>query len=286
MRGCKKIAVTVAAMALTACSGGYEPPPSAGPGPNPPISQPPGSGLPPLVSCSNAARPDFGPGPGLPGGIWKGVVTLEPDNNTRHGQGLVTDDGRYWFWVGFDQWVGSFTTSGTSFSGDGIAYSGGSTWSDGSLVTSFDMLGVFAERETLVADWNMGSGNWGCFDVDYDAELYERPSSLADMAGTWQETDDWGLPWQLDIDGEGNFLLQDPYEDCDLSGRIGIIDERFALYEVMDASYACRPDETGFSGLAYTFRSTHASTGQDDVVVLLAHNGEQARRYMFSGRLP
>ncbi len=283
MRAYKLNLLTAAALALAACSGSDEPPPAAGPGPSPTS---PGTGVPPaLVSCSNVARPDFGTGPGLPGGIWQGVISLQPKDTTREVQGLVTDDGRYWFWADHDQWVGSFAASGTTFSGDGIAYSGGSTWSDGSLAASLDILGVFSERETLVADWSMGSGDWGCFAVDYDAELYERPSSLVDMAGTWEEADSWGLTWRLAIDGDGNFLLQNPY-DCDMSGRIGIIDDRFALYEVTDAGFACRPDEARFAGLAYTYRSTQANTEQDDAIVLRTQNGTRSSSYVFWNRLP
>ena len=281
MCGCRWIVVTVAALALAACSGGYEPAPTATPAPNPPTPGAGGAGQPSLVSCSNVARPDFGTEPGLPGGIWNGVVTLEPEGETREVRGLSTDDGRYWFWADFDQWVGSFTASGTTFSGDGIAYSGGSTWSDGSLVTSVDILGVFAERETLIADWNMGSGDWGCFAVDYDADLYERPSSLADVAGTWETSDDWSYLWRLSIDAEGNFAMESPY-DCEFTGRIEIMDERFALYEVTEAGHACRPDEARFSGFAYTYRSIYATDAHDDAIVLRVHNGAAAWGITFS----
>lgn len=275
MRGFQLTFLTAVVVALAACSGGYEPPPAAGPGPNPPTPGVGGTGQPSLVSCSNVARPDFGPGPGLPGGIWKGVVSLQPKDTTREVQGVVTDDGRYWFSSDHDHWVGSFAASGTSFSGTGIAHSGGATWGDGSLETSVDMLGVFAERETLVADWSMGSGDWGCFDVDYDAELYERPSSLADVAGTWETSDSWSLLWRLTVDAQGNFSMQSPY-DCDFTGRIGIIDERFALYEVQDAGYACRPEESRFSGFAFTYRSAYATGAHDDIIVLRVHNGSEA----------
>ena len=293
MRENGKTILAAVVLALAGCSGGSAPPAPAGQdtGTSPPNTSNT-SNEPPFQSCSNFSRPAVGAESGLPGGFWRGVVSLEPNHTTYGVEGLVTEDGRYWFWEGHDQWVGSFAVSGTTFSGDGVAYSGGEAWSDDSLVTPIDSLeGVFADRETLVADWTMASGNWGCFAVDYDAELYENPSAVADIAGTWQFDDDWGFVWRLTIDTEGYFFLEDPYF-CDIAGRIGIIDERFAAYElkdvheVNDSSAVCTLDAPGYSGLAYTYQSAGLPAENNDVIVLRTHTGQRARSYWFYNRLP
>lgn len=207
----------------------------------------------------------------LPGGIWHGIVRHEQPRTTLGSTALVTEDGRFWLGVDYDQFVGTLAITGNTFEGTGVAYSGGSGWKNGRLLTDLTISGTIVERGSISGRWNTASGDNGCFEYAYDRDAYEQPASLAKLAGTWEEKDGWGFTWSLTVDPDGSFVWHNPYF-CDTIGRLALIDDRYSLYEVQDAFDVCATGGSAYTGLAYSYRDQVSSSARE-VIVLRMHDG-------------
>ena len=180
-------------------------------------------------------------------GIWQGTLTNELSKTTEPYNAIVSADGRFHLLsTGHTQMAGTLEVDGNGYTGEGFAESGGTLWNDGTLVSELTVAGAITEREQLSGELVLVSGDAGCFRLDYDADLYERPSSLDLVDGRWIDYDDWSFLWiALDVTPQGALSGLDIY-GCSYSGSMALLDERFNLYAVAlditqstNQSYTC-----------------------------------------------
>lgn len=211
----------------------------------------------------------------LPGGIWRGLLTNELREFNESYMAVIAEDGRFRLQsIGHTQWLGVMATAGATFTGDGFAKSGGTAWNDGTLVSEFSVAGTIRERDSLFGYWTAASGDAGCIDFAYDAELYERPSSLESIEGAWIDYDDWSFAWLgLTINSDGSFTGVNIY-GCDLTGQFALIDDRFNLYEVQSTftqipgpGFSCISGD--YTGFAYLYDTNDGSPPNNRLYVSL-----------------
>lgn len=166
-------------------------------------------------------------------GLWRGTLTNETLKNSEPYTGIVASDGRFHLRSsGHTQLAGTLAVQGDRYTGAGLARSGGLTWHDGTLSSNLVVAGTIAERDTLGGEFTLASGDAGCFQLDYDAKLYERPSALDLIAGRWLDFDDWGWMWlSFDVSAQGDFSADDLY-GCSHAGKFTLVDSGFNLYAV------------------------------------------------------
>jgi len=191
-------------------------------------------------------------------GLWQGTLTNETLKTREPYTGIVAGDGRFRLRsFGHTQLVGTLAVQGDRYNGAGFAHSGGLTWHDGTLSSDLVIAGTIAGRDTLDGEFTLASGDAGCFELDYDANLYERPSSLDLIAGQWLVYDGWGWLWlSFDVSAQGEFSAEDGC-GCSYAGRFRLVDSGFNLYAVdLDITqnavfnYMCSISGN-FEGLAY-----------------------------------
>lgn len=190
------------------------------------------------------------PRDGDPGGLWSGTLVVDGVPGTQDMVGISVADGRFRM-ISVDtggQFVGTVRVSGSSVSGSGKAYApAGTTWRDGSTVTTVSCTGTLAERRSLDGSWSTGAGESGTVSLDYDPD-YEKDSALARVAGTWIVYDDALAPIAtFTIEANGNLFAQNAI-GCTTTGRISLIDARYNVYDVVTTVSGC-PIAGDYTGL-------------------------------------
>lgn len=245
-----------AVLVLQACGGGHE-------AANGSVTRPP----PPPPPTPPSAKA---------GGLWLG--TLEHDNAAEKidAVAMVAEDGRARIVsLGNDTTVESaFAISTAVFQGVGLFYAG---FFDDASATPYTydiyLQGSVDERRSLTMTWASDWDGEGFLKFTYDGDLYEVPSSLEELAGTWTGFDDDSEPWiTLTIDDDGQFAA-DVANGCNPTGRFDLIDERFNLYDVKDVVFDCAAGST-FSGFAYAIGDNASEPG----LFVSLDNGTEALR--------
>lgn len=245
------------AAALTACNSGNDTPPERAVAVSP--SSPPAPPSPwTYRACESTVASSPTDTDAVTDGIWQGSLTNELTKTTEPWAAIVSADGRFHLRSsGYTQMAGTLDVDGNGYTGEGFAKTGGTKWHDGSQVSALTVAGTIAERDRLSGDFVLASGDAGCFEFAYDADLYERPSSLDLIDGRWIDYDDWSFLWiALDVTAEGAITGLDIY-GCSYAGSMVLQDERFNLYAVAldilqrtDDSYTCWGPGS-FEGFAY-----------------------------------
>lgn len=273
------------AAAVAACNGGSDRPPQkvVAASPKPPPAQPSPWTYQPCESGTAGSPADAA---AATDGIWQGSLTNELTKTKTPWSAIVSADGRFHLRsTGHTQMAGTLDVDGNAYTGEGFAETGGATWHDGSQVSTLTVAGTIAERDRLSGDFVLASGDAGCFEFAYDAELYERPSSLDLVAGRWIDYDDWSWLWvALDVTAEGAITGLDIY-GCDYAGAMVLQDERFNLYTVAldimqrtDDSYTCW-GPGGFEGFAYLEDAGDGSIANHFLHLALV-DGDNASRFV------
>jgi len=215
----------------------------------------------PVLNCSSLAvaapAADFD---ALPGGYWSGQFVDETQAVQGEMTAMVGEDGRFQLkayrhndhdlctnWEA--ELAGNMTTVGNSLSGSGriIAVKPGLV--DGTTAADLQIEGVVEERDSLSGTWNASSGDAGCFQLNqYWAADYEAPSALENLVGEWNDHySDSRI--RLTVDVDGSFAGSDQ-DGCSWTGRFGLIDDRYSLYEFEAELQSC--DRAGqYAGLAW-----------------------------------
>lgn len=175
------------------------------------------------------------------GGLWFGTLTIDGVPGAQDFVGISTDDGRFRF-LSVDtggQFVGTVQVQGYSVSGAGKGFApDGTTWRDGSTITTATMTGTLRQRSSFAGSWSTGTGESGTFSFVYDAD-YEADSSLALLVGVWTVYDDNLNPFAtFTIDANGQFSGQNA-AGCVSSGQISIIDGRSNVYDITSTISNC-----------------------------------------------
>jgi hypothetical protein len=153
-----------------------------------------------------------------------------------------------------EQGFGSGTVNGSNVTIDYTYVAPlGFTLADGSTSASCTATGTIQERQSLSVSTSCTTSLGGTFtntgSLAYD-DLYERDSSLAVIAGNW---DDFGVV--LTVSGNGEIFEQDPFTGCVVNGQVSIIDPQYNAYEVVITYSNCTGNfaiinGSTFSGLA------------------------------------
>jgi len=188
----------------------------------------------------------------LPGGIWQGTL-VDCANDTRQELTtvMVSEDGRFRIIANEHLLAGSLQTSGDLFRGGGIDFAPPGVEYFSGPTTNLFVEGRIDERQVLEGRWGTEWGHYGYFTFYYDQQAYERPTSLADLAGVWPSyATHSGSPiegvWTIEPDGR--FNGQDAL-GCLQSGQFSLIDDRYSIVSVQLTILGCELAGS-FSGLA------------------------------------
>ena len=196
----------------------------------------------------------------LPGGFWHGRFADETQAVQGYVEAMVGEDGRFqlhayrynnsnvcYNWEA--ELAGNMTTAGNAVSGSGRIIAAISTLADGTKAADLQIDGVVSERDRLSGTWNASSGDAGCFELDqYWASSYEVPSALANLVGEW--TDHYATNGgKVRVGADGALSGNDRF-GCSWSGRFGLIDDQYSLYE-FDAELQSCARAGHYTGLAW-----------------------------------
>lgn len=170
-------------------------------------------------------------------GIWIGTFTSNVVSSTFDVTGIIAESG-----------IGRFasTSTGAQYSGvisvngmgvNGISFSAtvnayapfGEVFPDGSRVGIVGISGAATPRGAMSGTYS-GVGDSGTFSLTYSG-LYERPSSLSSVAGTWSGIVSSGDNNTITVDSSGN-ITGSSTSGCIYSGNVGIIDPFYNAYSV------------------------------------------------------
>lgn len=180
-----------------------------------------------------------------PGGIWEGL-----DSDGGEVIALVTETGRFHFIDEFlSQGSGTLTVSnGNDVAGNfQLATELGFTSPDGTTLADCTLSGTVIERQsmTVAVDCTTTTGlqDQVMVALTYNA-LYERDSSLATVAGTYDD----GTGIETDIAADGTIFGTDPVSGCVTNGQLSVIDSAFNAYDVQFAINNCTEQSPAFFG--------------------------------------
>jgi len=219
-----------------------------------------------MVACSSGSQ-NSTPGPGAnarPGGVWVGQIVAPGD--VQPVVAVTTDAGdfRVLSVTTEAQFAGTMTVTGNSGTGTGLGWAAdGTTWDDGSGLTSLEITANITERTQISGDWTAGSGETGTYTLDYD-NVHARPSSLASLADTWFFTDG-AYSLFLSIDGNGDITGSDT-DGCVFNGSSFIPDAAFNTYALTIDLSGCGAFNGTYQGLAFL---TDSVATEDTLVVAL-----------------
>ena len=275
-------------MLLAACGGCSPEPPTENLDSTPPPTDPFGSDSPWTYKACDSIGLEGTPSSSAnasPAGLWDGTLTNELLKQTEPYLAIVAPDGQVRLLsTGHTQFAATLEVNGDDYSAAGFVESGGAPWNDGTLLSDLTMGGQIAERDSLQGEWLLASGDAGCFDFAYDGDLYERPSSLDLVGGTWIVIDVWGdefMRWAVQADG--SFASVDQY-GCGYTGRFTLIDTERNLYAAEVRTEPETVDSICLSpgpwrGLAWIESTETPSPDDDSLGISLVSEGDTWRVY-------
>jgi hypothetical protein len=102
-------------------------------------------------------------------------------------------------------------------------------------------------------------GETGEYYAQYDAAIYEQPSSLAAVSGRWTIRNLSGAATgTLTVNANGSFSGSDDL-GCGYSATISIIDSRYSAYRINLSVMNCGPANGAYEGLAGLLRTYSAN---------------------------
>ncbi len=204
-----------------------------------------------LCACGGGGNPSGTPPatPSAAAGVWTGTFTSNVTHITSSATALIADtnSARFGFPDTLAQYSGVLTLSGSSFSTLATAYAAhGSTLPDGSQVGTVTISGTFATKGTMNGTYN-GAGDSGTFTLTYNGSLYERPSSLPGVSGTWKgKILDFTNFIRIDDNGA---ITGVNTTGCFYGGHVSVIDPSFNIYSVHLDIDNCGSDNGSYDGL-------------------------------------
>ncbi len=182
-------------------------------------------------------------------GIWVGRFTSNVVQSTYDIIGVIaeSDAARFFNTSWGAQYSGVVTANGNTFSSAATAYAPfGYVFPDGSHVGPVSISGTFTPQGFMSGTYS-GVGDLGTFSLNYSA-LYERPSSLAAVAGQWRGTV-LGYINTVTVDSSGT-VTGSSTAGCAYSGHISIINSLYNAYGVNLNITNCGVQNGSYSGLA------------------------------------
>jgi hypothetical protein len=201
-----------------------------------------------LAACGGgSAGSDSGNGGGTAGGptdaptkttpgVWQGTITSST-NGARSLMGLTGDDGRsVWMTTDGRVWTGQVPMSGTQIdvSMAGHMYPG-DHFPDGTIHGTSAM-----HMDYAGGHWTghySGAGDDGTFTMSRHA-AWDRPASLAALAGTYTRTTSIGYTMTMSVSVSGEFTASDT-RGCVINGTVTVPDPAHNLYRLAANVTSC-----------------------------------------------
>lgn len=208
-------------------------------------------------------------------GIWTGTLTPDGSTTSKNINGIAAENGKFAFLVVSDTGgVAMFGTGDTdvfSVTGTGNAYaSAATTLPDGSLTSVLSLTGTVTERSQIVGRYSYG-GESGRLLLNYQATLYDKPSSLATLAGVYMFPTVGTLSSTITIDN-GGVLMINRSDGCISNGAFRLIEPTANAYEGTWTTSACGAGNGEWTALGYLV-SAGGGTNNRLVMFIKAANG-------------
>jgi hypothetical protein len=205
--------------------------------------------------------------PSFSGGLWSGALWWEPKDGFPGGAQnvrlLVAETGEFrlllyphvdqYFAAQNEQIIGTFSVDGGDISTMGDAVWVGPVNATGDDWAAFGMAGDFEAGESISGTFQANWVGWehieervGTLSMNYHS-LYENPSSLDTLQGTYTTTDE-----SVAISDQGVIFYQSAVTGCTGNGTAEIIDPDFNMYRVEIDVDNCTGDEAVRNGLRFT----------------------------------
>ena len=203
-----------------------------------------------LIGCgggSSSSNPSQPPPPAqsVISGIWSGTVTSTTLGQNSTVLGIISES-REAVFITSDgsQLHGSLTVSGSQVSGSIKSYAPiGFFFPDGSSVTTTS-ISATAQTKSSISGTYTGGGDTGTFSLTYDT-LYDRPSSLGLVSGTWLSSGGTVIT----VDQAGQFTGADSF-GCLYNGQASAISSSHNAYKVNVTTSSCGTFDGAYDGLA------------------------------------
>ena len=240
-------AIVIALLAASGCFGGGDSSEGGTANPPPPPPPPPTTGV---------------------GGLWSGAMWWDPKDGFPGGAQnvrlLVTDTGEFrmmlypdvdkYFATDSEQIYGNFNIVGRDITTVGDAVWVAAVTDAGDEWASFGLAGEYVAGESISGTFQAISTAWsggmgepvGTFSLNYHS-LYEKPSSLDILQGTYATTTD-----SLTINAQGTIFYQSSDTGCTGNGTAEIIDPAYNMYRITLDVESCGGDEAVRNGLTFT----------------------------------
>src|SRR5204863_6571431 len=125
----------------------------------------------------------------------------------------------------------------------------GFTLDDGSVASPLNVFGAVSPHNFLGGLYSI-NGETGAYYAQYNALIYEQPSSLGAVAGTWAIRNAAGAAvGSLQVSASGSFSGSDD-AGCHYTGTVSLIDTRYNAYRVNLTVSSCGAANGGYEGLA------------------------------------
>jgi hypothetical protein len=199
----------------------------------------------------------------------------------------VTESGEFHFIQSDEvQYFGTLRVTGNSVTGDftGVAPLG-TTFVDGSVTGSGTLTGTITARASFTGTTTFRTSRGttlpsAAFALAFNA-LYNRPSSLSTIAGTYRDLVS-GSP--VLVSSTGAISQQDPLSGCTVSGQASIIDPSFNAYRVRYTFAGCRGADAILNGTTANGLATLDDTISPETAVIGVVNAQVG--YSLVGEYP
>jgi hypothetical protein len=180
-----------------------------------------------------------------PEGLWLGHYSDDTDpsvSNVLLGTISQSKEFRFFSRITGAHFVGQMPIDGTQFTGTGDAWTAtGTTWSDGSVLTSITINGEVLGQQSLNGAWSTTSSDSGTISLSYDPT---NVPSLAAMEANWFYTDG-NYSITISMDEHGRFAGSDT-EECLYDGGItapGLVTNFFFSSHIQLSNCGIRDDK-------------------------------------------
>lgn len=184
-----------------------------------------------------------------------------------------------------DYQIHAVSTGNIQYEGEIISYPGSSEYGlsllmYGSDLSVFDQAvvdGTYTPEDTIRGEWRQSLGGTGNFTLSYEAVIYEQPASIADITGTWGDTN-LSTPPTITIDRDGDFYGSDS-AGCSYTGNFSVPRADRNMFKVQLLVENCSFLNGTYAGLAAVL----GAEGSETIFAFAANNSE-SWPFMFERR--
>ena len=167
---------------------------------------------------------------------------------------LVTETGRFHLFTGFGkQGAGVLSVSNgndVSANFQFVTHRSGPFFKDGTTLSDCTLSGTVRERETMSVTGDCTTTadlQFQIAEIPFEyIRLYERASSLATIAGMYQDRHA-----VIDIAADGTIFAQEAFTNCVINGQVNIIDSAFNAYDFQFRYSSCTGPDADLNGATF-----------------------------------